>query len=377
MSFTAASYPCASLAATRNVPGQYETIQAAIDAAVPGDTVLIAPGTYRGPGNRGIVLRGKDVAVLGRDGSDNTIIDCERADRGFCIREWETRDARVEGLTITGGQAISGGGMYCAISSPAIVRCRFVDNWASQDGGGLTLVCSDALVEECIFEKNLSQNFAGGLGAECGAPLIQNCVITGNWGYRGGGVWLGGTGENVLHGCTIADNLGSLGGGLRSDGAFTLDRCIVWGNCAVIHGAQIYQGHGTLQCSVVDSSGVYSPSHAITYDENCRFVDPSFCDPAGCGYTDTGEYTLESGSVCLPENSPCGTLIGALGEGCGGTPAMGACCFADGSCEVRTIDECLIQQGSYQGDDTLCTPDLCQPTPVEQTSWGRIKQRFR
>jgi len=33
-------------AATRNVPSQYATIQAAVDAAVSGDTISIANGTY-------------------------------------------------------------------------------------------------------------------------------------------------------------------------------------------------------------------------------------------------------------------------------------------------------------------------------------------
>jgi hypothetical protein len=47
-----------TLAMVRDVPESYPTIQAAIDASVPGDTVLLSPGTYRGPGNRQIELRG-------------------------------------------------------------------------------------------------------------------------------------------------------------------------------------------------------------------------------------------------------------------------------------------------------------------------------
>jgi hypothetical protein len=49
----------------RDVPEEYPTIQAAVDAAQPGDLVRIGPGTYReqvvvGPAKRDVVLRGTD-----------------------------------------------------------------------------------------------------------------------------------------------------------------------------------------------------------------------------------------------------------------------------------------------------------------------------
>ncbi len=53
----------AAMAAERHVPGQYATIQAAIDAAVHGDTVVVAEGDYR----EAIHFRGKNILVTSTD----------------------------------------------------------------------------------------------------------------------------------------------------------------------------------------------------------------------------------------------------------------------------------------------------------------------
>jgi spore coat protein A len=41
-------------------------------------------------------------------------------------------------------------------------------------------------------------------------------------------------------------------------------------------------------------------------------------------------------------------------------PITGACCFSGGNCQVRTAAECAAQGGSYQGDDTPCSPNPCE-----------------
>lgn len=44
--------------------GGFPTIQAAIDASLDGDVILLEDGVYRGEGNRDIDFRGKSIAVL-------------------------------------------------------------------------------------------------------------------------------------------------------------------------------------------------------------------------------------------------------------------------------------------------------------------------
>jgi len=46
-----------------NVPGEYPTIQAAIDAASNGETVLISAGTYTGIGNKNLDMSGKTIVI--------------------------------------------------------------------------------------------------------------------------------------------------------------------------------------------------------------------------------------------------------------------------------------------------------------------------
>jgi hypothetical protein len=51
-----------------------------------------------------------------------------------------------------------------------------------------------------------------------------------------------------------------------------------------------------------------------------------------------------------------GEAKGVMGPG---EPPTGACCLPDGTCEISTQDDCARDGGLYQGDDTVCTPELC------------------
>ena len=109
---------------------EYQTIQAAIDAAMDGDTVLAADGTYTGSGNKNILFYGKAITVKSENGPWNCIIDGENNGRGFNFTNEEGENSVLSGFTIINGYAglsdvgFTGGGINCHyFSSPTIIDC--------------------------------------------------------------------------------------------------------------------------------------------------------------------------------------------------------------------------------------------------------------
>jgi hypothetical protein len=127
----------------------------------------------------------------------------------------------------------------------------------------------------------------------------------------------------IIRGSTVWGNAGLRDGDYRGNGIYILgsaqiERSIISGNCDEDLG--IYSRDVTVSCSAIDTLGVFlGEGAAIEYIGENVFDDPLFCDPLPCdGYfpSTEGDYSLQSNSPCLPENSPCGSRIGALGEGC-------------------------------------------------------------
>ena len=267
--------------ATIDVPGDFSTIQAAVDFASNGDVVQVAPGTYSGSGNRNIDFQGKAITVRSRSGPDRTTIDCTNH-RGFYFHSEEGPDSVLRGFTITGGLKSGsdippdgepwnpsadnsvGGGIYCEFASPTIINCVIKDCSAEVGGGiglvGWTPTISDCVIEGCqaggggagiglirgcdatIINCTLKNNVAhyGSLGAGLycwqSAVFLTDCDISGNdagGNVKGGGLYCGGSsGSLVAENCLISDNTAEAGGGVFAE-AFDrvrLTNCTVAGN---------------------------------------------------------------------------------------------------------------------------------------------------
>lgn len=320
--------------------GDVPTIQSALVIASDGDVIELGDGTYRGLGNREVTFLGKAVSVVSAsDNPENCVIDCQgtvaNPRRGFLFNEGETNATVLQGVKVINGwrgaiqyPAGDGAGILIDGAGPIIRNCIFERNYAGKGGGVGSHFTEGAILERCIFRENRAILTGGGVFVHGSGITIRECVFSGNVSEGAGGGLALDSNVNfaeVLQ-TTLAGNRSLVwGGGLASAAADALfDRVILWGNCADAQGDDGWFANSscraTFVCCALDPSNMHSGT--LTYEGEQVKQDPGFCDPADCMIAPTaaGDYRLNVDSPCLPEASPCESLIGALGPGCGAVP---------------------------------------------------------
>jgi parallel beta-helix repeat protein len=324
--------PVSALSGVQRVPGDHPTVQAAVDAAAPGDTVWIAPGTYA----ENVSIKFKDgLALIGAEGWEKTIIDGD-AKNSAVYADSNSGTLVFSGLTFKGGDAqLNGGGLAVRRTATVVRACRFVGNRAYNSGGGLSLLnCPSNTVENCLFEQNecldeaSAVSIVGGRGVFSGNTVrdntgaiavvliqsgcdVRNNVIVRNLCTDFGAIAYQFAFNAIMEENTIARNTGMEGMGaiIAQLGDLRIERNIVCDNKGV---AGIFV-ESTDQLVRVSENNVWKNEGGtyIGIDANPGdpAVDPMFCDP------DKGDFRLKKKSPCLPtERRP--HKIGALGEGC-------------------------------------------------------------
>ena len=160
------------------VPSQYATIQAAINASVNGDTVLIADGRYTGTGNKNLDFGGRLIVVMSENGPETCAIDCQTTGQGFYFHSGESTEAVVYGLAIKNGNTTYGGGVRINSASPTIERCIIWNNVGTY-GGGIYINSGYPEIIHCSIVKNSATN-GGAVYLTNSSPLIHNNVIADN-----------------------------------------------------------------------------------------------------------------------------------------------------------------------------------------------------
>lgn len=121
--------PCFCFADTIHVPGDQPTIQAGIDAAVTGDIVLVAAGTYF----ENIDFFGKAITIKSSHGAWVTHIDGQKNGCVVSFQSNEGLDSIIDGFTICNGQDVEGvheygSGVLCMSASPTIINNQITGN---------------------------------------------------------------------------------------------------------------------------------------------------------------------------------------------------------------------------------------------------------
>jgi len=366
-----------------NGTGDFTAIQPALTAAAEGDEIVVLPGTYTGADNRNLFGSGytKNVVLRSRDGAATTIIDCggvaeNRAINfngggqdstcvvdGFTLRRGrliqsgnpgagircENASPKLVNLIIEdntnvagyggglhcnnyaspivrdcvfeGNHAQAGGGLYCnTYSTPTLRDVTFVENHAVTHGGGAyCLQDCDAMFVDVVFEGNSSGHRGGGFACFRSSPAIANAVFLENTAADSGGAfYIQRWSYPIIANCTMSGNSAPVGGAICVSESCdpTITQSII---------AFTGSGASTVRCGIgtptVTNCIVFgnAPGDSLCGDHHDNaFLDPLFCNVL------TGDLTLASNSPCLPGNpgNPADALVGALGEGCTLSPVQ-------------------------------------------------------
>lgn len=186
---------------TLNVPAQFATIQAAIDAADPGDTILVAPGTYV----ENIAIEGKAVNLVGAGAGQTFLKGVDASNKPTVRFSNVDQTAKLSGFTITNGYSWgdgAGGGVDIADASPTVEYNEITGNSSRVVGAGISIhgANANAVIRNNDIHDNFSRTTPGSyegsgagiyVGGNAKADIRDNKIRANRAWAKGGGIFAG------------------------------------------------------------------------------------------------------------------------------------------------------------------------------------------
>jgi len=333
--FNSNSVDIIQLASIIQVPSDQPTIQAGINVAETGDTVLVAPGTYY----ENINFKGKNIVLASHfildddlEFINSTIIDgsqAQYADTASCVRivSGENSTAVLQGFTIKQGTGThwvdpqfpawtwhSGGGVFVFQSSPTIKNNYIIDNHVDDDtgvsgasGGGILMYGGNPIIINNVIKNNTAL-YGAGVVIDYSGCVFKNNIVAQNSGgqnYGGGGFWtIGNVAQPIIiENNTIVNNESELKGGAMYlwSTQLTARNNIIWENTQS-SGGQIFLYDGAnAEISYTDIEGGYSGEGNI--DLPPQLADTNYILDLSSPCIDTGNPDVQFNDPEDPENT--------------------------------------------------------------------------
>ena len=254
-----------------NIPADQTTIQAGVEIASPGDTLLVQPGTYL----ENIVVHHKNITIgsLFLTTQDTTYISQTILDGnaiGSVITYYAGNDSinasALQGFTIQNGESYKGGAIRSGASTTTFSHL-IVKNSNANYGGGFWSESGHPIIEDCLFEGNSAEVNGGGLSfGKYSNAKMQNVVVRNNQAPKAAGVGLNEESTVEIIDSIIKDNIATqYGGGIYLDYYCTL---ILRGSS--IHSNSATQGGG-IYTEIANNTIAFDPENRSSLYSNTIF----------------------------------------------------------------------------------------------------------
>ncbi|MBD3336096.1 MAG: hypothetical protein GF355_11335 [Candidatus Eisenbacteria bacterium] len=347
--------------------GDVPTIQAAIDASAPDDSIAAHAGTYYESIS---IVQKNGIHLMCPESIAQAVLDPDGYNRcATCIESF----CSFNGFTFINGSHIHGGGIYVENSDVSAEQCILKDCYAAgtppggggaiyllnsdlllchseltacacdykggaiyahtssldlrfatlsenqgSDGGAIYTIDTNITLTSSLFQSNQA-DYGAAIYHQSHQLLVNDCLFASNQAAHGAGIYVGTSDPWQISGSTFVDNQASRSGAaLTVTGYDPPDHCLV--NSIVA-----YNRSPVSVCDLADANDPAScclfwnpvqsdlPLELVGTNGNIS-LDPLFCD------LENSDFRLHADSPCAPGNHPddydCG-LIGAYDVGCG------------------------------------------------------------